>query len=326
MHRYCLQCGRLIPEPSAGKKYCSDECRRAARSAYQIRWARAHYSTEKGRAETAKKRSTPEGAAQYQRKLAEMAAAQAARNHSLTPEERESRNTERRKKYRLHMAELRKPHRYTRALDLSGQRFGRLTAVERTNKRKGSSYLWRCQCDCGRSCTVTAYMLTSGNVRSCGCLQDESRRTDITGQKRGHLTAIKPTNHRRGNDTVWEWRCDCGAIIYKTPELVREGMSTMCPSCARELRRQHAALAQEQRDTETGMMPGALENLRSGKPFKNNTSGVRGVSWHNGTGKWAARISENGKTRTIGYYDTIDEAAAARQNAVLIKYGPPKQK
>lgn len=96
----------------------------------------------------------------------------------------------------------------------------------------------------------------------------------------------------------------------------------MCPSCARDLRRQHAALAQNRRDDETGMMPGALENLRSGKLPGNNTSGVRGVSWHNGTGKWVARISENGKMRTIGYYDTIDKAAAARQNAVLLKYGP----
>ena len=207
--------------------------------------------------------------------------------------------------------------------DLTGQRFGRLTALEPTEDRHRTSVVWRCRCDCGTECRVPSDWLRRGVKRSCGCLQDEARRDDITGQRRGRLTAIRPTDQRRGGKTVWEWRCDCGATVLKTPDMVREGMSTMCPACARRLKRdQGAALAAAQvRDEETGMMPAGLDGLREGRLFRNNTSGVRGVSWHAGRGKWCARISDGGKMKTVGYYDTIDDAARARAEAVKKKYG-----
>lgn len=77
----------------------------------------------------------------------------------------------------------------------------------------------------------------------------------------------------------------------------------------------------KQRDEETNMMPESLADLKAGKLPRHNSSGVRGVSWHAGTGKWAARIQDGGRTRTIGYYATIDEAAKARAEAVKRKYG-----
>ena len=69
------------------------------------------------------------------------------------------------------------------------------------------------------------------------------------------------------------------------------------------------------------MMQGALDGIRAGKLYANNTSGVRGVSWHARNGDWVARIHENGKSVTIGHYATIEEAAEARRKAVLRKYG-----
>ena len=38
---------------------------------------------------------------------------------------------------------------------------------------------------------------------------------DITGKRYGYLTAIEPTNHRKGSYVVWRLRCDCGNIIEK---------------------------------------------------------------------------------------------------------------
>ena len=35
--------------------------------------------------------------------------------------------------------------------DLTGQKFGLLTVLERTNK-KNRTYFWKCQCDCGNIC------------------------------------------------------------------------------------------------------------------------------------------------------------------------------
>lgn len=213
-------------------------------------------------------------------------------------------------------------------IDLTGQRFGRLVAIRPTEEHWRTSVVWECRCDCGQDCRVPSTWLRQGIKRSCGCLQDEARREDVTGQRRGHLTAIRPTDQRRNGATVWEWRCDCGATVLKPPSMVRPGMSTMCPDCARRLKiEQGATLAATQhRDEETGMMPGSLADLKAGKLPRHNTSGIRGVSWHAGTGKWVARIQDGGRTRTIGYYDTIDAAAEARARAVREKYGPQTDK
>lgn len=58
--------------------------------------------------------------------------------------------------------------------DLTGRRFGRLEVIERAENRKGR-VMWKCVCDCGNTCVINAYHLTSGHSNSCGCLCDESR-------------------------------------------------------------------------------------------------------------------------------------------------------
>ena len=60
-----------------------------------------------------------------------------------------------------------------RTTDLTGKRFGRLTAV---SPAEGG---WLCRCDCGREIVCTKENLTSGNTRSCGCLREETRRENM---------------------------------------------------------------------------------------------------------------------------------------------------
>lgn len=61
--------------------------------------------------------------------------------------------------------------------DLTGQRFGRLVAVEHAGYGPNSTALWRCACDCGEAWTVPANSLIHGYTRSCGCLRAERART-----------------------------------------------------------------------------------------------------------------------------------------------------
>lgn len=208
-------------------------------------------------------------------------------------------------------------------LDLTGQRFGRLTAIEPTDERKGTSVVWRCICDCGKECLVPSDWLRRGGKRSCGCLQDENRRRDITGQKRGHLTAIEPTDERCNGQTVWLWRCDCGATVRKTAGAVGASASTMCPECARRLKGEQARamFARVERD-EKGRSVRQVEAIRAGKPTAQNSSGVRGVYWDSVNRKWVPRISDgHGKTVTLGNFSRIEDAAAARKRAVEELYG-----
>ena len=61
--------------------------------------------------------------------------------------------------------------------DLTGKRFGRLTAEYPTERRdrKGSVY-WHCRCDCGKDAEVTEDGLVFGNNLSCGCLKRENQK------------------------------------------------------------------------------------------------------------------------------------------------------
>ena len=104
--------------------------------------------------------------------------------------------------------------------DLTGQRFGQLTAIRPTTQRKGSCIVWECKCDCGNLKLVKSSDLVSGNTRSCGCWQKDSSREngkrashDIAGQRFGMLTAIRPTEKRLWKATVWECTCDCGNTV-----------------------------------------------------------------------------------------------------------------
>ena len=56
-------------------------------------------------------------------------------------------------------------------------------------------------------------------------------------------------------------------------------------------------------------------NCRNTAMQSSNTSGVCGVSWHKGSGKWQAHVKLYGKQKYLGTFDNIDDAAAARKAA-----------
>ena len=65
-----------------------------------------------------------------------------------------------------------------KAKDLTGRKFGGLTALSPTAKRdyKGS-VIWRCICECGRETEVSSDSLKNGNCKSCGCWKREMQST-----------------------------------------------------------------------------------------------------------------------------------------------------
>lgn len=60
-----------------------------------------------------------------------------------------------------------------RMRDITGQKFGRLTALWRVSA--GGRSKWHCKCDCGAETEVLLCNLTQGRQLSCGCLRQESR-------------------------------------------------------------------------------------------------------------------------------------------------------
>jgi hypothetical protein len=59
-----------------------------------------------------------------------------------------------------------------RFIDLTGQRFTRLTAISIAEPAKnGLSTRWNCRCDCGNTTIADTHDLRRGHKRSCGCLK-----------------------------------------------------------------------------------------------------------------------------------------------------------
>lgn len=67
--------------------------------------------------------------------------------------------------------------------DLTGQRFGRLTVIERAKNGKPGIVNWLCKCDCGNYKEVNAYSLHAGLTQSCGCYRNE--RTSVSNSTHG---------------------------------------------------------------------------------------------------------------------------------------------
>lgn len=62
-----------------------------------------------------------------------------------------------------------------RSKSLISKRFGRLVVIGKESQTGRTT--WKCRCDCGNECVVERSKLTSGHVKSCGCLEDENRKT-----------------------------------------------------------------------------------------------------------------------------------------------------
>lgn len=59
-------------------------------------------------------------------------------------------------------------------IDLTGQRFGRLTVIKRGERNRHRQLRWECKCDCGNTCTPLGMCLRRGQTQSCGCLHQEA--------------------------------------------------------------------------------------------------------------------------------------------------------
>lgn len=99
----------------------------------------------------------------------------------------------------------------SKKIDLTGQRFGRLTVVEQAGRAKNRCIVWRCNCDCGETVIVTGDDLRRGHTKSCGCLYREltaqgahtthgGRQTRLWGIWRGMRNRCYCRSHSRYRD------------------------------------------------------------------------------------------------------------------------------
>jgi len=124
--------------------------------------------------------------------------------------------------------------------DLTGQKFGRFSVIERCDDLitpSGNKFIrYLCLCDCGNYKKVVGATLRRGKSKSCGCYHDEitSLRClkDLTDKQFGKWMVI-----RRGEDykppkgrpiPQWICQCECGNTKQLTGGVLVKGESKSC--------------------------------------------------------------------------------------------------
>lgn len=119
-----------------------------------------------------------------------------------------------------------------RSNDLTGQRFGHLTVLEKTEERFCGYIVWRCRCDCRRETLANTKYLQRGTVKDCGCVTRISGRgrntaEDLKGRRFGMLQVESRAENRRGH-VYWNCRCDCGSTKIVSSQSLKSGRTTSC--------------------------------------------------------------------------------------------------
>lgn len=113
-------------------------------------------------------------------------------------------------------------------IDLTGQRFGELTVVERAENYKHGGAQWLCKCECGVEKVVRAGSLRGAKVKSCGCLGPHGVPKDIAGKKFGMLIAVERVDSTLDGRSLWRCVCQCGGekiVLYWS---LRSGNTKSC--------------------------------------------------------------------------------------------------
>lgn len=181
--------------------------------------------------------------------------------------------------------------------DITGHRFGMLTAIRPTEDRDEGYVVWECRCDCGETVRKSTKQLYT--AYSCGCARRPRRsdkpngnRKDITGLRSGRLVALEPTDERSSGFVVWKCQCDCGNVCLTSYDRLVRGQSKSCGCWKRD-------------------------RMRVFRRKPKGVSGIRGVSFNKETGKYIALLTLQGKRHYLGYFSDLEDAARARRKAEM---------
>ena len=189
--------------------------------------------------------------------------------------------------------------------NLANQRFGRLTVLGDVGKRAtNGKILWHCLCDCGTITFVRGDHLKIGKVQSCGCLNDDKKRSrfkDLAGTETENFKIIDRAYSK--NQRVY-WNCICkhcgNHVIYNSNEIERNR------GCRCRQNRSSKERMDEIRDS---------GSLKTTKPTAKSTTGVRGVYFNKRKGNYQAFINVDKKPKYLGSSTDFEKAVSLRKNA-----------
>lgn len=112
--------------------------------------------------------------------------------------------------------------------ELKGQEFNYLTVIGESGRGKNMAVLWECLCKCGATTYATTSALRNGHKKSCGCLRQQPKAEDLTGERFGRLTALRWIGTNKHRKAVWRCRCDCGKSTTVSSTDLKSGNTKSC--------------------------------------------------------------------------------------------------
>lgn len=228
-------------------------------------------------------------------------------------------------------------------IDLTGQRFGRLTVIEKDIEKsiaRGRTF-WICRCDCGNIVSVqSADLLRKGGTRSCGCLHREAiSRSNELYLFEDYKIGIGFFNGKHSNEFfVFDYEdVDCvkGRSWHQTEDgYVRapiRNYPTPNPNTEkllhREIMAKHEDISDKMVDHKShNKIDDRKGNLRSCTSSDNNTNrkspkdgsntGYRNIHYHSSDGMYQFGIKINKKNYHKSF-KTLNEAIAYRDQFII---------
>ena len=219
-------------------------------------------------------------------------------------------------------------------IDLTGQKFGRLTVIRKAENPSEAHIKWLCECECGNFITTRGTSLRSGITKSCGCLVSDKIREwnkankkcnvyDLTGDY--GIGYASNTNEPfyfdlEDYDKIkdYYWSANTDGYMYST--------------CDDEYILMHRLIIDENNPEmqvdhfNRNRKDNRKENLKSVTPQhnnwnrgmnQNNKSGVTGVRWNKKAEKWIAYIMR----KHLGTFNSFEDAVKARKRAEQKYFG-----
>jgi hypothetical protein len=210
-----------------------------------------------------------------------------------------------------------------------GDKFSRLTVVDRISDVGARNTKWLCICECGGIARPTTIALTAGHTTSCGCYAIEATRESSTthggtGTKEYIVWASMKRrcfdkNHdayyrygARGITVCEEWKNNFSKFL--------EDMGKCPDGLALERKDPNKNYCKENCKWDTHNMQGYNTNIRS-----NNTSGRTGIYFNKNQNKWTAAIGAEFRLIHLGTFNTFEDALIAREEAEIKYYGFNKE-
>ena len=131
----------------------------------------------------------------------------------------------------------------TKIIDLTGQKYHKLTVLHRVEDRiTPGGYkdtMWHCRCDCGNEVDVSSQALRKKHhaTKSCGCLCNGGKKgiNDLTGRRFGKLLVLERAEDAVTNTNAhplqYRCLCDCGKEVVVRGSGLISGGTRSCGFC-----------------------------------------------------------------------------------------------